>query len=241
MASVGFMSWCLDTEVHFLLLTFKVLQQQAPRSSHDKSGDSGISGDASPVGIHEDPSEAPVPLCRKPVVQAGPVRPLVMAWTPQQDLEEDDEESSSDGGEEVPPTTIAGGVQPKFSPRSHVFSLSLPRDDRLCLSLYADNVDVIGSKVSCERPIAITISIQPFMQSCDLELMLRYIIFHLPNSSNTYGLTSDLLQVPAVLLGWCITETKPHGLSPRAKYTDRMTAACRRSQFQLLWIEGVTW
>jgi hypothetical protein len=32
-----------------------------------------------------------------------------------------------------------------------------------------------------------------------------------------------------------------HGLSPRAKYTDRATAACRRSDCQLLRIEGVTW
>jgi hypothetical protein len=28
------------------------------------------------------------------------------------------------------------------------------------------------------------------------------------------------------------------GLSPRANYTDRETTACRRSQCQLLWIEG---
>jgi hypothetical protein len=32
-----------------------------------------------------------------------------------------------------------------------------------------------------------------------------------------------------------------HGLSPRANYTDRATAACRRSDCQLLWIEGATW
>ena len=133
------------------LLTSKVLQQQAPRSSHDKSGDSGISGDASPGGIHEDCSEVPAPLCRKPVTQTGRAHPLVMAWIPQQDLEEEEEEeeeSSSDGGLEVPPPTRSGVVQPKFSPRSHVFSLSLPRDDRLCLSLYADNVDFIAPKVS---------------------------------------------------------------------------------------------
>jgi hypothetical protein len=35
--------------------------------------------------------------------------------------------------------------------------------------------------------------------------------------------------------------TKLHGLSPRANYTDRATAACRRSNYQLLWIEGATW
>jgi hypothetical protein len=32
-----------------------------------------------------------------------------------------------------------------------------------------------------------------------------------------------------------------HGLSPRSNYTDRATAACRRSDCQLLRIEGATW
>jgi hypothetical protein len=35
--------------------------------------------------------------------------------------------------------------------------------------------------------------------------------------------------------------TKIHGLSPRANYTDRATAAYRRSDCQLLRIEGATW
>jgi hypothetical protein len=34
---------------------------------------------------------------------------------------------------------------------------------------------------------------------------------------------------------------KLHGLSPRANYTDRATAACRRNDCQLLRIEGATW
>jgi hypothetical protein len=34
---------------------------------------------------------------------------------------------------------------------------------------------------------------------------------------------------------------KLHGLNPRANYTDRATAACRRSDCQLLRIEGATW
>jgi hypothetical protein len=34
---------------------------------------------------------------------------------------------------------------------------------------------------------------------------------------------------------------KLHGLSPRANYTDRATAACRRNYCQLLRIEGATW
>jgi hypothetical protein len=32
-----------------------------------------------------------------------------------------------------------------------------------------------------------------------------------------------------------------HGLSPRANYTDRSTAACRRSDCQILRTEGATW
>jgi hypothetical protein len=36
-------------------------------------------------------------------------------------------------------------------------------------------------------------------------------------------------------------KTKLHGLSPRANYTDRATAACRRSDCQVLRIEGATW
>jgi hypothetical protein len=36
-------------------------------------------------------------------------------------------------------------------------------------------------------------------------------------------------------------KTKLHGLSPQANYTDRVTAACRRSDCQLLRIEGATW
>jgi hypothetical protein len=33
---------------------------------------------------------------------------------------------------------------------------------------------------------------------------------------------------------------KLHGLSPQANYTDRATAACRRSDYQLVRIEGAT-
>jgi hypothetical protein len=38
-----------------------------------------------------------------------------------------------------------------------------------------------------------------------------------------------------------LKKTKLHGLSPRANYTDRATAACQRSDCQLLRIEGATW
>jgi hypothetical protein len=36
-------------------------------------------------------------------------------------------------------------------------------------------------------------------------------------------------------------KTKLHGLSPRANYTDRAHAACRRSECQLLRIQSATW
>jgi hypothetical protein len=38
-----------------------------------------------------------------------------------------------------------------------------------------------------------------------------------------------------------LKKTDLHGLSPRANYTDRATAACWRSDCQLLRIEGATW
>jgi hypothetical protein len=50
------------------------------------------------------------------------------------------------------------------------------------------------------------------------------------------------------LIGWMIDalkigikKTKLRGLSPRANYTDRATAACRRSDCQLLRIKDATW
>jgi hypothetical protein len=40
-------------------------------------------------------------------------------------------------------------------------------------------------------------------------------------------------------MGWeAKSKTKLHGLSPRANYNDRATAACRRSHCQLLRIKG---
>ncbi|XP_012261055.2 uncharacterized protein LOC105688962 isoform X1 [Athalia rosae] len=89
-----------------------------PRSSHDKSGDSGISGDAG--AVNDDSLDIITNRAK------GSIRPT---WTPQQDL---GEESSSDAGVDSPPP-MATPV--KFPPRPHVFSLSLPRDDNR-MSLY---------------------------------------------------------------------------------------------------------
>lgn len=100
----------------------------SPRSSHDKSGDSGISGDAGA------PNDDSLDVSTTNRAKTPATRP---AWTPQQDL---GEESSSDAGVDSPPP-MAPSI--KFPPRAHVFSLSLPRDDsRHCL--YA--VDTKNSK-----------------------------------------------------------------------------------------------
>jgi hypothetical protein len=42
-------------------------------------------------------------------------------------------------------------------------------------------------------------------------------------------------------LGYLFAQNKLRGLSPQANYTDRATAACRRSSCQLLRTEGVVW
>lgn len=101
-----------------------------PRSSHDKSGDSGISGDA---GAANDDS---LDVSTTNRLKASATRPT---WTPQQDL---GEESSSDAGVDSPPPMP---TPVKFPPRAHVFSLSLPRDDN---RMYLYNPDVKGKEGS---------------------------------------------------------------------------------------------
>ena len=93
-----------------------MLVLQDPRSSHDKSGDSGISGDAG--AVNDDSLDVGSPIRIKP----PPLRPT---WTPQQDL---GEESSSDAGlDSPPPPPLVSPI--KFPTRPHVFSLSLPREE----------------------------------------------------------------------------------------------------------------
>jgi hypothetical protein len=68
---------------------------------------------------------------------------------------------------------------------------------------------------------------------------------------NTKGSCDGGSRIPLILVssvlnrGWSVIqdsdETKLHGPSPRANYTDRATAACRRSDCQLVRIEGATW
>jgi hypothetical protein len=53
--------------------------------------------------------------------------------------------------------------------------------------------------------------------------------------------TTSLHPEPVQSSPICTLKKKLLGLSPRANYTDRATAACRWSDCQLLRIEGVTW
>jgi hypothetical protein len=56
------------------------------------------------------------------------------------------------------------------------------------------------------------------------------------------GFRNSTLNPDRMLIGLPpLKKTKLHGLSPRANYTDLATAACRRSECQLLRIEGATW
>ncbi|KZC06421.1 hypothetical protein WN55_10331 [Dufourea novaeangliae] len=85
-----------------------------PRSSHDKSGDSGISGDAG--AVNEDSLDVST-INRMKTTATRPT------WTPQQDL---GEESSSDAGVDSPSPL---STPFKYHPGARVFSLSLPRED----------------------------------------------------------------------------------------------------------------
>jgi hypothetical protein len=63
---------------------------------------------------------------------------------------------------------------------------------------------------------------------------------YLPSGTGTRG--QIVTDIPRGLsLALKTKKTKLHGLSPRANYTDRATAACRRSDCQLLRIEGAMW
>jgi hypothetical protein len=54
-------------------------------------------------------------------------------------------------------------------------------------------------------------------------------------------LSSRLLSTNVKIRMYKNKTNKLHGLIPRANYTDRATAACQRSECQLLRIKGATW
>jgi hypothetical protein len=64
--------------------------------------------------------------------------------------------------------------------------------------------------------------------------------------ASKYFIPATWSNLKGLKIWWFSTENikkkkKLHGLSLRANYTDRATAACRRSDCQLLRIEGPTW
>ncbi|CAH1960674.1 unnamed protein product [Acanthoscelides obtectus] len=96
------------------------LMHMGPRSSHDKSGDSGISGDdAIQLAGFDDPMEHHGVIKQ---IQVPYKKQERISWTPQQDLEDD---SSI---EECLNSKVLD-QRPKAGP--HLFSLSLPRDNHL--------------------------------------------------------------------------------------------------------------
>jgi hypothetical protein len=66
----------------------------------------------------------------------------------------------------------------------------------------------------------------------------KFIVVFLSSYSEISGMRSEVGHDPFLPLH---KKTELHGLSPRANYTDRATAASRRSDWQLLLIEGSTW
>ncbi|KAK6624708.1 hypothetical protein RUM44_011567 [Polyplax serrata] len=122
------------------------ISQQVLRNSNDKSGDSGISGDASPGGCPESSSE--IAITSGKVMTSQNSKSLLMAWTPQQDLEEESSSDDLDCPVNSSKNVVSNIPGAKFSPRSqlflsrdHSFSMSLPRDEKR-MSAYRENEDL---------------------------------------------------------------------------------------------------
>jgi hypothetical protein len=73
-----------------------------------------------------------------------------------------------------------------------------------------------------------------FHRSCVPLDIMRILSEAFPDAVDFKGIISDAD-------GNKKKQTKLHGLSPRANFTDRATAACRRNDCQLLRIKGATW
>jgi hypothetical protein len=76
-----------------------------------------------------------------------------------------------------------------------------------------------------------------------MKLYIIFTVFFVPNTpiSVHADLCIRLIQFTSLEMKLKLKLTKLRGLIPRANYTDRTTAACRRSWCRLLRIEGATW
>lgn len=115
--------------------------QIGPRSSNDKSGDSGISGDAGPGG-YDDSQEN--------ILNAGDAQfhrnQQDISWTPQQDLEDDSSlEEGLNHSLENPR---------EYQKKPHVFSLSLPRDNHLAAYMVEKNINSSTSLQKLKRSVS---------------------------------------------------------------------------------------
>ncbi|KAJ3639536.1 hypothetical protein Zmor_002891 [Zophobas morio] len=110
--------------------------QGGQRSSNDKSGDSGISGDAGPTGYDDSPEGI---MNSRNSLLMPPSRSQGISWTPQQDLGDD---SSMEEG--LNNDNSYKSRQTKYSNKPHVFSLSLPRDNHL--SAYMSDKSNLSNK-----------------------------------------------------------------------------------------------
>ncbi|XP_055551605.1 uncharacterized protein LOC129733974 [Wyeomyia smithii] len=122
----------------------RIYREPIPGLQDNKSGDSGISGDAGLPDIGEtqmhtsskerdSPESSPVDDTTNNAWSASALR--LQPWTPQQDLEDDDDTTgSSDNRQLIEETPLSSGPN-DFSSKGHLFSLSLPRETHL--SIYA--------------------------------------------------------------------------------------------------------
>ncbi|XP_059476365.1 uncharacterized protein LOC132197235 isoform X2 [Neocloeon triangulifer] len=152
-------------------------------ATQEKSGDSGISGDASP-GPGQNMLDSPDPAPAAPIRLRKNHSPVARQWTPEQDL--DDSSSDEDPvkaarsppsrravSEERPPEVLKGErgrssgrvTPPKFTRRSHMFSLSLPRPDQLQLAANKGPEEIDSPLESPDENITTFHSLKKFKKS----------------------------------------------------------------------------
>ncbi|XP_058444589.1 uncharacterized protein LOC131426144 isoform X2 [Malaya genurostris] len=121
----------------------RIYREPIPGLQDNKSGDSGISGDAGLPDIGEaqmtsskerdSPESSPVDDNNSGNNGWSSNAIRLTPWTPQQDLEDDDDTTGScDNRQLMEETPLSGGPN-DFSSKGHLFSLSLPRESHLTI------------------------------------------------------------------------------------------------------------